>query len=49
MLDDDDQGFVVPAGVTVAEEGTAPLNMHLAFSPTVDLQVTATITGGDLR
>ncbi|MCC6999079.1 MAG: hypothetical protein IT370_30985 [Deltaproteobacteria bacterium] len=46
VLDDDDQGFVVPAGVTVDEEGTAPLNMHLAFSPTVDLEVTATITGG---
>jgi len=46
VLDDDDQGFVVPAGVTVAEGATAPLNVHLAFSPTLDLTVTATITGG---
>ena len=46
VLDDDNQGFVVPAGVTVAEDGSSPLNVHLAFSPTVDLTITATVSGG---
>jgi alpha-tubulin suppressor-like RCC1 family protein len=45
VTDDDVQAIVVPATLTIAENGTSTLNAHLAFQPAAD--TTVMITSGN--
>ncbi len=46
VADKDTQGIVVPPGVTVTENSTAPLPIRLAFRPTTDVTISATSADG---